>query len=80
MKINLRFFAYFQEIIGAKHNEIIIPEDSTLEALLTRLKKEFKFLKNKDHLLVAVNGKYVDSSVLLKEGDEVALFPPVSGG
>jgi len=43
-------------------------------------KKEYKFLKNNGHLLVALNGKYVDSSVLLKEGDEVALFPPVSGG
>jgi molybdopterin synthase sulfur carrier subunit len=30
--------------------------------------------------LVAVNHKYVDFKYVLKEGDEIAFFPPVTGG
>lgn len=33
-----------------------------------------------DRILVAVNGEYVDFGKILKEGDVVALLPPVSGG
>ena len=33
-----------------------------------------------ERLMFAVNAEYVDSSFILKGGEEVALIPPVSGG
>ncbi len=32
------------------------------------------------NVLIAVNMDYVDGQTVIKEGDEVAFFPPVSGG
>ena len=34
----------------------------------------------RERLMFAVNAEYVDSSFILKGGEEVALIPPVSGG
>ena len=33
-----------------------------------------------ENVLIAVNMDYVDGKALVKEGDEVAFFPPVTGG
>jgi len=30
--------------------------------------------------LLAVNHNYIESPVILKEGDEIAVIPPISGG
>jgi len=48
----------------------------------------YKFLKERypqisqdlDNIMVAVNEEYVDTDHILKDGDTVALIPPVSGG
>lgn len=57
-----------------------VPDGLTLKALIERVKMNHEFLRDMDRILVAVNGEYVDFGMLLKEGDVVALFPPVSGG
>ena len=39
-----------------------------------------KYIKQKDLIRIAVNLEYIQSNEKLKESDEIALFPPVSGG
>jgi molybdopterin synthase subunit MoaE/molybdopterin synthase subunit MoaD len=56
-------------------------EGTTLSQLLDWFFKSYpKAEAFKEELLVLVNGRTVDGSYLLRDGDEVALMPPVSGG
>ena len=58
-----------------------LDEGATAAVLLRHLSDQFDGpFANSDSLVVAVNGEYVPLSHVLKEGDEVALIPPVSGG
>lgn len=80
MRIELRFFASIRDLMGIAADETAMPEGSTVEALLEKMKREHDPLREMDLILVAVNGEYVDPSTTLEEGDVVAMFPPVSGG
>ena len=39
-----------------------------------------KYIKQKDLIRIAVNLEYIKNNKKLKEIDEIAFFPPVSGG
>lgn len=57
-----------------------MPEGTTVEELRRRVLAAHRRLENLDQVLVAVNGSFADLRIVIVEGDEVALFPPVSGG
>jgi len=81
MRIKVAFFAAAREATG--HREILLDFDSsvTAAALLDRLSEQFPSLKDiAKSFRVAVNYEYVDGNHPLKDGDEVAMIPPVSGG
>ena len=59
--------------------ELDIPQGSNTRSLLTILKQKNKKLST-DYAIVAVNSEYVSENAVIKEGDEVAIIPPVSGG
>lgn len=80
MRMTLRYFASIRDLVGTDGEEITIPQGSTVEGLLEALKGLHEQLKGVEPILIAVNGAYVDPGTKLKEGDVVALFPPVSGG
>ena len=68
-------------MVGAKRLERDVPADLGLDDLLHGLKTEFPQLAQTiPNLTVTLNRQVVALQVRLKEGDEVALFPPVSGG
>ena len=52
----------------------------TVGALKLVLKEKYLKLKNIDTYAVAVNEAYAEGPLVLKEGDVVAIIPPVSGG
>jgi len=80
MRIRVRYFASVKEWIGAKEETLELPEGTTVEGLRRRVLAAHRRLENLDQVLVAVNGSFADLSRVVVEGDEVALFPPVSGG
>ncbi len=80
MRIKLKFFATIRELVGSSGEAMDIQEDATVSTFLDKVKKDYGALKTMERILVAVNGEYVDPEALLREGDVVALFPPVSGG
>jgi molybdopterin synthase catalytic subunit len=58
-----------------------LPAGSTIADLLTRLESNYpRFKDYRPVLLTAINEDYVDKNARINEGDEVAIFPPVSGG
>ncbi|HWT78235.1 MAG TPA: MoaD family protein [Candidatus Methylomirabilis sp.] len=81
MKIHVRLFAAMKDIIGRREIVLEVPEGTTASALLRRFVVEYPRLQAlQPSLLVAVNREYVEATRALKDGDEVAYIPPVSGG
>ncbi|MCH2507208.1 MAG: molybdopterin converting factor subunit 1 [Dehalococcoidia bacterium] len=79
MRITVKLFATYREIIGTSVLELDIPQGSNTRSLLTILKQKNKKLST-DYAIVAVNSEYVSENAVIKDGDEVAIIPPVSGG
>ena len=79
MKVEIRFFARCREIVGEKQQAVELEEGTTLKDLKEFLIKEYPALKNLK-LLVSLNHAYADPEATLKDMDEIAVFPPVSGG
>ena len=81
MRLRIRYFASIREFTGIKEEQLEVPEGSTAEALKRRVQGLHTPLKGQEeNILVAVNGSFVEPTRILRQGDEVALFPPVSGG
>ena len=81
MRLRLRYFASIREFTGISEEQLEVPEGSTAETLKQRVQVLHNALKGQEgNILVAVNGSFVEPKRVLKQGDEVALFPPVSGG
>lgn len=92
MLVKVRAFAGFREILG-KERELDAIEGSTIADLLNELAssnpcfKESAFDNSgslQDYVLLMVNKKRIDPlqdlSMVMHEGDELAIFPPVAGG
>jgi len=81
MQVRLLFFASLKDIVGSRQLQLDLPHGATVDDLLTRLEAQYPRMKEyRPVVLTAVNEEYVDQRTPIQEGDEVAIFPPVSGG
>ncbi len=81
MKVRVKFFALYRELVGLRETDADLPLGATALDLWRLFAERCPQLApNLPHTRFAVNGQYVDPSVRLKEGDEVVFIPPVSGG
>jgi len=81
MKVRVKFFAILRERAGAAEISKEISDGSTVAQLWESLQKDHPKLAGPTfRLLYAVNQNYVTPEQVLKDGDEVAIIPPVSGG
>ena len=79
MKVRVRPFAFYRELLGLRALEVQVADRATLADLKDSLDKTFPKLRG--YLpLMAVNGEMKQLFDPLKDGDEVALLPPFSGG
>jgi molybdopterin converting factor small subunit len=81
LNIRVTFYSYFKELAGVANTLEQLPEGGTLGALHGRLIARFPKLSAMERsTLLAVGVDYQTRDYVLKEGDEVSLFPPVQGG
>lgn len=80
MKINILCFGITKDITGAFQMTWELPEESETEHLFLQLKEKYPGLIALTSLKLALNNNYASPADRLKEGDEIALIPPVSGG
>ena len=85
MQVKVLYFASLRDKIGKPGEMIDIPgEASTLagvrEALVARGEPWDSAFKNLRRIRGAVNQEMAEDDAAVKDGDEVALFPPVTGG
>ena len=79
MKVTVKLFARYREIVGDSEVEIEIDNGATVVSLIAKLVEKYPDFPT-DPYMVAVNAEYVEPDMILHEGDEVAFFPPFSGG
>ncbi len=88
MKVTVRYFARYRSLVGRSEEELEIPDGITVGELIEILKEKHPVLEGEvfaedDDLAdvnVSRNGRYVRFDEVLRDGDTVAIFPPVSGG
>lgn len=85
MRVTVLYFGVLRDQFGVRDEVVEVSDGTTVGDLLSIL-----LGRTSNHameteglwrsLAVAVNREYSSSEVILREGDEVALLPPVSGG
>ncbi|MDU6391018.1 MULTISPECIES: molybdopterin synthase sulfur carrier subunit [unclassified Pantoea] len=80
--IKVMFFAQVRELVGTSSLEMPadFPDVATLRDALAQKDDRWALALDAGKLLAAVNQTLVPMSHPLKAGDEVAFFPPVTGG
>jgi molybdopterin converting factor small subunit len=81
MQVTVSFHSYFKDLTGCTRATEELPPGSTLGDLYKKLILRFPKLEAMQRsTLMAVGLDYQRQSHVLKEADEVSLFPPVQGG
>jgi len=86
MKINILFFAGVREMFGIHEKDIeILESESTPYKMLIFLSEKERgswtdLLNTKHSIRVAINQEICDWNDPLSDGDELAFFPPITGG
>ena len=81
VRVKVLFFGAARDAVGQPEVELELPHESTSATALAQLIDKYPNLGRFGRsLLLAVNQEYARGETQLKNGDELAVFPPVSGG
>lgn len=81
MNVRVKLFAVQQEVVGEREVPLSLPEEARAGDVLTALAERYPSLvPYLSSVALAVNLEFVQPAHRLREGDEVAIIPPVSGG
>ncbi len=83
--IEIYYFASIRESLGLAQEQIaadadIITVNSVMNALVARHGERWDAVLRQSKVLMAVNKTVARPDTAIKDGDEVAFFPPVTGG
>ena len=81
MTIPVKLFALVRDRAGASEATLVVPAGATVGDAAERLAERFPAAAGLlPRVAFAVNREYVPRSTVLRDGDELAVIPPVSGG
>ncbi len=80
MIVKVLLFAHLQDIVGSELALNLPTGTRVAEALAALGNVDGRFARLMPSTRTAVNGDWADEAVVLNDGDELALIPPVSGG
>jgi len=80
MKVNVLAFGIAKEILDGSSITADLNGRNSVNDLKLLLKEKFPGLKQLSTFRIALNGEFAMGNELMKESDEIAIIPPVSGG
>lgn len=81
MKVQVRLFARYREEAGRDHLDVELADGGTVERAWEAVTRQYPVLAPyRPYTLFALRNDYVGAEHPLGDGDELCLFPPVSGG
>jgi len=80
MNLKVLLFGIAKDIAGQEEIEFELTTPLTVDQFKQALQKQYPDLESLAHFAVAVNQEFASENHMIKENDEVALLPPVSGG
>ncbi|XP_001812142.1 molybdopterin synthase sulfur carrier subunit [Tribolium castaneum] len=81
--VKVLFFAKSREIVGQKSAELDLPSPISYKKLLETLVGTYFLAEIAQNIILSLNEEFCDVEsveIVLKQGDEVAIIPPLSGG
>jgi molybdopterin converting factor subunit 1 len=81
MKVRVLFFGVLRDLAGKSSDSLQLPDGGSVRDVISRYQSQIPRLKDSlSSIALAVNQQYASPETKLKDNDEVALLPPVSGG
>ena len=78
--MKILYFASLKENLNTAHDEINVASPVSISSIKKQLIEKYGERHFPDNILYAVNHEMVNESTKVCESDEVAFFPPVTGG
>jgi molybdopterin synthase sulfur carrier subunit len=81
MKISLLAFGIAKEIFNSGKLDFEIPSETpTVDMLRNQLEATFPEIKKLSSYMIAIDNEYASGNDQIRENNEIAIIPPVSGG
>ena len=81
IQVTVKLFAIFQEVFATDEMKVNLKSGSLASQILDHLVSQQPNLEKwRSHTRYAINLNFAEPHTVLRDGDEVALIPPVSGG
>jgi molybdopterin converting factor subunit 1 len=81
MSLRVLFFASLTDVVGRRSAELSASQYTTVGSVFAGFAGEFPRLEEyRGSILFALNSEFASPETEVKDGDEIAFFPPVSGG
>ncbi len=76
MNITVKYFASLREQQGKREESLDLEKETSVAEIWESVSGSL----DAENVLMAINMEYVKPDTIVKDGDEVAFFPPVTGG
>jgi len=81
VRIKVLFFGMLKDIVGRSEDQIEVADGALVDSVFARYARQFPRLTDlAPSIQLACNHEFCDRSSAIREGDEIAFLPPVSGG
>jgi MoaD family protein len=81
MKVRVQFYAQLRDLVGTHELDLELVEGATVRDLLGEIYAQQPALRSQDKtILIGAGVEFVDRNYELKQGEEIAIMPPVQGG
>ena len=81
----IKYFSWVRDFVGTSEEVVNIPDkintaDELINYLISKDEKYKKAFKKRKSIKIALNKEYVTETTKINNEDEIAFFPPVTGG